>query len=987
MTPTEFLRAVWPTEGIYALATPFTIPGTSARTYAHKTFNTIDEAAAYAERFKDRGDLYFCVHSLREHKVWNPAKTDRKTGELGAYEVRTQANTHSSRAFFYDLDVGDKAGKYPTQAAALAGLIAFCKATSLPKPMVTSSGGGLHVYWRLVTDVTSAEWRGYASKLRQLARHHGLLADPMRTTDTASVLRVAGSYNWKNPERLRAVNVLVEGAVSGTGEFMKLVDDALVRAGVTAKPVLSLFDTPMPETTLAPNVDDISGPLVSMEALVTACAQMQRIVRERNEITQPEWYYAINLTRFVENGDKMSERISAPHRVERVAEKLAILREKKIGPTSCAKMAEICGDEPCENCSFAGRVKSPLVAARFKDTAPAPTIQTLVGATVVTVEIPDPPAPYSRLKSGGVAIETTNKDGDDITMVIYPHDLYPLRRLVNEASEVEQQAWRVDLPREGAKDFTIDADALYDRKKLLVSLANHGIYPAHNNIQHMQDYMTAYIKRLQEMCDPDAQATHLGWDEDHTRFILPDKILMADGSAKAAQLSLGAQRSAAQVHKKGTLERQLELLKFFDHPDYIANQFFVLASLAAPIFYATGHYGVVINASGEPGASKSTSLYTASALWANPELYPLNGTRNGATMKGRNERLTTLANLPVAVDEITHMAPPEAIDLAMGVTQPGHRLRLDTNGVERAANGGEKSTIMLTTANSSLHSLLSQTNIGGTAASMRVLEIPFRLTSVHTKRQADDFIRELRQNYGHIGELFMAYVIRNRVAVEHRVTVVQREIDAAVDVRSGERFWSAAIAAILVAGEIAYDIGLLTYNVHAIRHWAVTRQFTHMRGVVADEYSTPLGTLADYMTEHQSDFLVVRKTSSASVLNLIHTPRGQLLGRYDVEDGVLWVLRKGFKDYCNKIGAPFITVLNELSLPQPTPSGGYVKVITNKNIKKVLGSGTDFAKVQAWCFAVNMAHPDVTGVPDLGVVTGNAGQHPNPGTADLRVVG
>jgi hypothetical protein len=53
------------------------------------------------------------------------------------------------------------------------------------------------------------------------------------------------------------------------------------------------------------------------------------------------------------------------------------------------------------------------------------------------------------------------------------------------------------------------------------------------------------------------------------------------------------------------------------------------------------------------------------------------------------------------------------VDLAMSITQPGHRIRLETTGVERANLGGYKATIMLATANTSLHGILSTDNTAG----------------------------------------------------------------------------------------------------------------------------------------------------------------------------------------------------------------------------------------------------------------------------------
>lgn len=972
MTAAEFLQAVWPEQGPYVLATPYTPPGSTTRVYAHKTFDTIAAAAQYAERWKNRTDLFFAVHTVKEARVWNPTKLDRKTGELGAYEVRVQSNMAAAKAFFLDLDVGTGSEqKYTSQAEALSALKAFCKATQLPKPMVTSSGGGLHVYWRLSDPLDSAAWKSQAHVLKQLVRHHGLKADPARTSDSASVLRVVGTFNLKNAAAPRPVVALTEGVVTPPGVFQRLVQDAVTRAGVTPTQLPVFQPDPLG---LGSNMEvEFDGPPVTFRALVTACKQMQRLVVARGNVSEPEWYHSINLTRFVEHGQKFVHKLSEGHPeydADATDAKVAQLVSKNIKPTSCAKLAEVCGEEHCIGCPFMGRVKSPIVAARYKDSAPAPVVVQDVGLTVITTEVPPPPHPYLRMKGGGIAFQGTSRDGDEVHTTIFPHDLYPVRRLVNSHAAVEQHVWCVVLPREGTKEFILDADALYDRRKFLTTIANHGVYPSSGNVPYLQDYMIAYISELQRLADADAQCTHLGWTDDYSRFILPDKILCDDGTAKPAMLSLGASRASAQVHKKGTLQKQVELLRFYAQPGYLANQFYILAGLAAPIFYATGHHGVVINASGEAGASKSTSLYTAASFWGQPELYPINGTNNGATMRGRAERVTTLANLPVCVDEITHMPVKDAVDLAMGITQPGHRIRLETSGVERSATGGQKSTIMLTTANNSLHGLLSVDNAAGTAGSMRVVELLFRTPKVHRKTDADHYLMELKQNYGHIGEAFLAHVMQHRATIEQRVRAVMQDIDLTAHIQSSERFWSAAIAAILVAAEVSAERGLLSFDAAALRHWVLNTQIPYMRGVVSEQYTTPIGILAEYLEQINGDILVAaRMQANANITNVIKAPRGQLLAHYDTEERVMWVLKKGFKDYCVRTGANFLKILDELSIPSLEESGKPHRVLASKHVRKVLGAGTEYAKAQSWCFAINMDHPEVSGVVVPKLVT------------------
>lgn len=968
MTPFDFLTALWPDEGFYCLATPYKIPNTDRTVFAHKVFSTIEDAAAYADANKHKYDMFFAVHTLKQEKVWNPEKYNYKTDSLGAYETRKHSNMLGAKCFFFDLDVGSEEKKYQSQPEALQDLIRFCKEAQLPRPLVTSSGGGLHVYWLLDEMVPVQEWRDHSIKLRQIARHHGLKFDPARTTDVSSVLRVVGTFNLKNSANPRPVRNLTPAAVTPKKKFLKLLNAAVTRSGVEVQPAPRVFDNW--DSNLK---EEFSGPPTTIKAVLTACAQMRYLAKMQGNVSEPEWYQSLNIVRFLENGDKLIHKISQGHpqySFDATEQKVAQLRSKNVGPTSCSKLAEVCGAERCEGCMFAGKVKSPIVAGRYKDPAPTPVVQQQLGTTVITTTVPEPPKPYTRMKDGRIGTTVMNKDGDEKFVVIYNNDLYPVRRLVNQSSEVEQQMWRVTLPRTGEKDFILDADALYDKRKFVTAISNQGIYPEASNVSHLQDYMIAYIAELQKLTDAEAQCNHLGWTDDKTKFIMPDKIIQPDGSAKPAMLSLGAQRSSAQVFKKGTLERQIELLKFYDKPAYIPNQFYILCALAAPIFMYTGHHGVVVNATGEAGASKSTSLYAAASLWGQPELYPINGTNNGATVKGRNERVTTLANLPVCVDEITHMPVKDAIDLAMSITQPGHRIRLEQTGVERGATGSYKATIMLTTANTSLHALLSTDNAAGTAGSMRVFEIQFKRQLVHSKSDADDFLHELMQNFGHVGEVFISYVIQHREEVEAMVRKVMRWIDKVCDIQPSERFWSSTIAAVIVALVIARRLGLLSYSLDNLKQWILEKQVPYMRGVVVEEYTNPVGILADYLEHINSNILIVSKsTGFGGPMTIVNkTPHGELLARYDADDKTMWVSRKGFKDYCMSIGANPRKVLEDLSQAKTDADDRVVRIVPSTNVKKVLGAGTELAKAQSWCFLVNMAHKEVSGAVDLQVI-------------------
>jgi hypothetical protein len=1015
MTPGQFLRRVWPSTGLYCIAHPFKPEGSDVTVYAHKIFHTISEAVTHVHEQIDTADTFFAVLSLAQERVWDPTKTDWRTGEKGAWATRLQSNMLASKSAFFDLDVGNDPAKYATQRDALAALISFLDVTGLPMPTLVSSGGGVHVYWHYATDVPTLEWRDLAWQMRQLAEACGLKVDPTRTIDSSSVLRVVGTKNWKDRSNPREVKVLQEGVITAVPAFRQIVSDALIKHGVIAGAAPLKSAIPAVSGLGIQTFTDF-GPPPTLGELAAACNQTKEIIRSQGDPSHPfygqldntAWYRGMLATvSHVEDGENWCRKLTDLHPRTNADIEAKLLQLKQFAPARCETLAQYMPwkDTPCQTCRFNNdpSVPNPLAGARKSTPAAQPTVElkpaapqaglgtsatpsapiaATPSAAVQSILIPNPPKPYERLKTGGISITRTDKDGNDSTTVIFAHDLYPVKRLVDAESGVERQIWRATLPRSGTKEFMIEADTLYDGRKFAASISNNGLYPNRADLPALQDYMTAYISQLQRDLDADTQISHLGWGDGYRHFTLPDKTLMEDGSVKATALSEGAKRASQFIGKRGDMASQIALLGWYNHADYIPNQFVILAGLGSIIFYATGNHGVVVNMSGDSGASKSTSLYTMAGLWGDPVLLPINGTNRGATANARASRIGTFANLPTPVDEITHMPAKEVIDLVMNITQPGHRLRLGTDGSEKAVSDNHKSAIMISTANSSLHSVLSTDNAAGTAGSMRVFEMKFSAQRVHTKAEADEFLRQIKEHHGHIGEVFAQFVVRNRVAVEKRVQAVMREIDIEGSVGASERFWSATIAVVLVAGEICKALGLAPYDVAALREWAIKVQIPFMRGVVKEEYRDPLAVMTDYIAEKHGSIVVVDKAATTIGTNTagahvavndsyaVNSPHGALLGHYDTKAQVLYLLKQGFKDHCNRVGASSSRILDELSVPRTLPNQGPRRIVTDRAIRRTLGAGTSLAKGQSWCFAIDMSHPEMTGAVPIVVATG-----------------
>lgn len=139
---------------------------------------------------------------------------------------RTKDAAASVNAFWLDIDCGD--GKpYANKKEACYAVDAFCKSSGLLKPThVIDSGNGLHVYWVLDHALSPMEWKQTADILKNLTHAYDLKADDSRTSDIASVLRLPGTLNHKDPNNPKPVVSKYESEPISAQLFIDRIHDA-----------------------------------------------------------------------------------------------------------------------------------------------------------------------------------------------------------------------------------------------------------------------------------------------------------------------------------------------------------------------------------------------------------------------------------------------------------------------------------------------------------------------------------------------------------------------------------------------------------------------------------------------------------------------------------------------------------------------------------------------------------------------------------------
>jgi hypothetical protein len=928
MNSKDFLKLVWPDQGFYCVATP-----NATRTgYRHYVFVTLDDAYSHARSLYNQFDVYFGVHAHINQFEYNQ-RYNRNT------PCRKKHNMRAARCLFLDLDVGKgtkEKPKYPTQAAALAALAKLIFQTNLPEPVVVSSGNGVHVYWPFEDEVPSEDWRQHAANLRLLLDKHGMLYDPSRTTDITSVLRVPATLNHKDPANLKKVEILF------TGEKFPSVNTTLF--GMLALQTAGLQRLRTPTQGMAKDMSNITPGLLGFpptdaDDVAAECEQMRIFRDTKGNIPEHHWYAGLGILGFCTNGAQVAHQWSSGHpnySAQETDNKLAQWKANG-SVTSCAKLGADGAPNVCARCPhFGGPYKNPIVIVNKK-----PLTQAFVAATSTMQPAPTilPPHPYSRLAGMGVVKDT----GVGAPAVVMKDvDLYPIAtasgvinglKINNGVStwvarehNVTQQTLSIQ--------FDVPNELLSDPKAMSVHFAAHGLY--HPATVEVVRYMSAYLKELKRHVGMTVQHPHIGWKgkDDLSEFVLAGKVIDPKGDVHECTMAPSTKIATDGMGTGGTLPHQVAALSFYNHPAYSASKFMFLASLSSPLFMATGHHGVVINASGDSSAGKSTALRAAAAVWGDPDKFVVNGTARGMSAMARDLRMTVMGNLPTMIDEITHMDPDDARATVMSVSQNQLRTTLTSGREVREKPTGFRSAPLLSTGNSDLHQTIGIDNkAAGTAGSARILQLPFDLAAPHTKDQIDAFNHNLSANFGWIGAYILSKAMPCMPLLFESVQEMVRQINQDTLAKGVERFTVAAAAPVFVMGAFAAYHGIIEWDIDELYHWFLTVQHPALRAQMTSQAQAvaPDNVIREFLSANVNDTV---ETDEHDPSNLpMPMVRNRVVVHVRREINEVWVSQDELKDWCSAKGIPYESMIVDLK------KGG---LILKTNARKYMGQGTKY---------------------------------------------
>lgn len=147
------------------------------------------------------------------------------TSTLLTPENRKADNVHAVKVLKLDIDAGQ--GKsYAKKSEAAVAVIEFAERLRLPNPTLVDSGNGVHSYWILDQPLSPEAAKSLSEKLKLLCHAHRLHADPSVTADLARILRVPGTYNFKDESKPKLVKLKTEVLIHATNLISGTIEQA-----------------------------------------------------------------------------------------------------------------------------------------------------------------------------------------------------------------------------------------------------------------------------------------------------------------------------------------------------------------------------------------------------------------------------------------------------------------------------------------------------------------------------------------------------------------------------------------------------------------------------------------------------------------------------------------------------------------------------------------------------------------------------------------
>lgn len=963
MDTSSFLKLICPKEGLKILAVPVTNPKTGKEFWKYHTFSSADIAAEAALQFDADGKtVYFAVNGYGD---WY--ETTNKAGKV-IKALRRAENVVACRSLYDDFDVDpDKPDVYATREEAFDDVKRYVKALGF-RPVITSSGGGFHVYIPMDKDLTPDEWVELSMKKRKMTAHLGLKVDRAVDKDLARVLRPIGVHNRKAKyAEPKPVVLKMEGKANSIDDVRNMLDTYL------ANNHISLIPDQKGMQAVNPFAAALDYPPVYAEKVAEHCAAMRESFTKKGNVPEQLWWKSVGLLKFCEDGyEKLHEYSEGHPDYDHDETEAKFENWDATGAPTCDSIDELIGCKA--NCPYADKCNSPISlgqADRWEsqheesvvEEEPEEDSDPKREQKMVDGEyIPFWPDDLVRWEKGALSWKHKDEDGIAHWFAFCMSLVYPINRIKDEEGTWQVQ-WRAKERNGSWREFNMPTEHLASADLMAKTFAANEIFlhPTKNARGYMMQFGINIIQKLQEYRIETRTYKQLGWVDNFSAFILGNQRIDTKTKQEVCLTDNVHPNFQQDMGVAGTSDQWIENARRYYNRQGAELEQLVLLHVAGSILVEVMQYdnwhGIPLAITGKGGSGKTSAAAFALSLFGRAKYFSNQATDNGFTIAAGLKHIACSGAMPILIDELTNRTMDEIQAIIMALGNGAEKIRLGPNGkFTTVGQTWYKNSII--TSNDSIHDeigkMLNRNKIEATQ--VRVFEIQVSSDRVeeifpdlHQTRFMDDHLKE---QHGTVGVDYIRYVIKNVERIEKQLGKARDKFASSAAEDSAERFYLNAVATAYVAGKLLEKLGIISFNVENTIKYAISevkKMRTQRRNTRIDESEYA----SMFLSSLQGRLIITNRFSHGRGNNKQETPfeklRQPAVGRTAIEDKKMFVHSSYINEWCKENNVAPKMLKESLAANRyliQAPDGAATQRV-------VITSGTTEPGGQARCYELN----------------------------------
>ena len=965
METLEFFRWLLPPDGNIVLGIPKKENG--REWWQNRKFTTADEAAAAALKLDSTDEVYVAINSFND---WY--KDDK-----GRSRIRTQENVAWCSALYDDYDVKPNvAGAYESKLHALRDVSKLAQALKLT-PTIVDSGGGYHSYFHFEEAVDRETWLELASLKRDITTFLEMKIDRAVDMDSARVLRPVGTHNKKYETPL-PVQIIKQGKRYPVNLIRERMLSFIENNNITPAPKHT------PKGKKGFGVLAETYPASNPDTVAEHCAAVRALRDSQGNIEEPHWHRAIGAIKMCEGGEEKIHEWSSGYEGYTYEETQTKIEQWEVGPTSCDEMDKVLNCKA--DCPVASKCKFPIQLGASDDaasvayetvveddeSAAAPTPTIIEGQSI-------PHWPDRGFRWDGTHLQKSVTDADGLTIWRNFSRLfvYPINRIRNsEGTWVVH--WRAKETNGRWREFFMPTSELASPSQMAETFASNEVFLVNSRTARgdMAEFAQTLIETLQKYKVETKTYEQFGWTEDRSGFVMGTKMITDKGSTEVLCDPKIPPDVAVDFGRSGTLEEWVANIEtLYNRKGAEPFQFALchsMGSILVELMGSSNWHGLPLAFTGHGGTGKSTACKIACGFYGKPEYMERQTGDQGSTLNAAIKRIAIMGSVPLLLDEFSGRSSDELTRTGYALANGRDKERLKTNG-DFATVGGQWFKNSFITSNDSILESISKLPAGYKveATQLRFFEVPLEAGFVKNVFPdiTQSFVEHHMDNvYGEPCLPYIRFVIKNMDWVRKQMVAARTKFNPQSEDDNKERFYRDTIVTALVAGMIAKKIGLVSFDINAMKAWALN-QVKVMRESRKEVNTDIKEHLAAFISTLHGRLIITKRLGSANThKEESQTPlRNSPAGRLCTEDKKAFVTVKAVSDWCKDNSVAPAAMRDELD------RAGYLVFQANgePNRRMYIGQGSTVPTGLTRCYELKY-HKLMDGVSLAEVPTGEA---------------